>query len=118
MFAIVTLGSKQYKVSPKEKIVVDLLQSLPGATVVLDEVLFVMKGKKVEVGTPQVKGARVRARVLRHIKGEKHIIFKYKPKKRYRKKKGARAALTELEILDISLGETTSKKSAKVGGDT
>ncbi len=114
MFAVITIGSKQYRIRPKEKILVDRMKHKEGEEVSLGDVLLVMKNKKVDVGTPRVVGASVKARVVKHVKGEKVIVFKYKPKKRYQKKIGARASLTELEILDVVLGKTTKVSKTKV----
>jgi len=101
MLAVVEIGGKQYLVSPKQKLEVDKLNKKKGEEVVFDKVLLFQKEKKVEIGTPYVKGVKVVAKVLSHKKGPKLIVFKYKPKKRYRKKKGHRQTFTEIEIKEI-----------------
>ncbi len=101
MLAVVEIGGKQYLVSPKQKLEVDKLNKKEGEEVVFDKVLLFQKEKKVEIGTPYVKGVKVVAKVLSHKKGPKLIVFKYKPKKRYRKKKGHRQTFTEIEIKEI-----------------
>ncbi|MFQ5925530.1 MAG: 50S ribosomal protein L21 [Dehalococcoidia bacterium] len=101
MYAIVQTGGKQYKVSPGETIDVERLVAEEGSTIELDRVLLVADGERVTVGTPTVEGAKVIAEVLSEGKGEKIIVFKYKPKVRYRKKTGHRQIYTRLAIKEI-----------------
>ena len=103
MFAVIKLGSKQYKVAPGNKIKADKLDAKEGKEIKIADVLILEKGKKVEIGTPFVKGAKVLAKVLKQAKGDKVIVFKYKPKKRYKKKQGFRPQFTELEITKIEI---------------
>lgn len=100
-YAIVQTGGKQYKVSPGETIDVERLPAEEGSTVELDQVLLVADGKKVKVGTPTVAGAKVTADVVGEGKGEKVIVFKYKPKVRYRRMKGHRQGYTRLAIKEV-----------------
>jgi len=100
-YAIVQTGGKQYKVSPGETIDVAHLPATEGSTIELDQVLLVAGGKKVRLGTPTVKGAKVIAEVIGDGKGEKVIVFKYKPKVRYRRMKGQRQSYTRLAIKEI-----------------
>lgn len=79
-----------------------------GSTVELDRVLLVAEGERVIVGTPTIKGARVTATALGEEKGEKIIVFKYKPKVRYRRKKGHRQIYTRLSIEQIVVGESAN----------
>ncbi len=102
MFAVVKIGNKQYKVSPKDTIVVDLLGGAEGETLEFADVLLVSDGKKVSVGKPTVFGAKVTAKVLGNEKGEKVEIRRFKSKVRYRRHKGFRAQLTRLEITGIA----------------
>lgn len=88
-------------VSPGEKIKVEKLDKKEGSEISFNEVLLLEKNKQIELGTPLVKGAKVSAKVLKHGKGEKIIIAKYKAKKRYKVKKGHRQTFTEVEILKI-----------------
>ena len=102
MFAVIKTGGKQYLVSPGDKIKIEKLDTEEGGEVSFTEVLLLDKNKKLEIGAPLVLGAKVSAKVLRHGKGEKLIIFKYKPKKRYKRKIGHRQMFTEVEIIKIS----------------
>lgn len=101
MFAIVESGGKQYRVSEGEMIDVERLAVAKGDTVTLDRVLMVADGDQVRVGKPLVEGARVQARVVDQGRGPKIIVFKYKPKIRYRVKSGHRQSFTRLRIEQI-----------------
>ncbi len=97
-YAIAICSGKQYKVVPGEIIQVDKLINEVGDKVILDEVLFVADGKKVTVGTPVIKGAQVKTTVTGQIKGPKILVFKYKPKVRYRRRQGHRQKYTLLQV--------------------
>lgn len=101
MLAIIKTGGKQYLVKPGDKIKVEKLDKKEGQEFVFSDVLLVEKNKKVEIGAPVVKDAKVEAKVLSHGKGDKIIVFKYKPKKRYSRKLGHRQPYTEIEIIGI-----------------
>jgi len=101
MMAVIETGGKQYLVSPGDKIKIEKIKAKEGQEVALGNVLLVEKRNKVEIGTPFLKEAKVIAKVLKHGKGEKVIVFKFKPKKRYKKKKGHRQPFTEIEITKI-----------------
>lgn len=101
MLAVIKTGGKQYIVAPGQKIKIEKLDKKAGEDVVFNEVLLLEKGKKVEIGTPFVKGAKVTGKILGQGKGKKVIVFKYKAKKRYQVKKGHRQQFTEVEILKI-----------------
>ena|SRR3989344_6715695 len=101
MLAVIKTGGKQYLVQPGDKIKVELLDAEAGKEVVFSEVLLSEKDGKPQIGAPFIKDAKVTAKVLNHVKGEKLIIFKYKPKKRYKRKVGHRQQFTEVEILEI-----------------
>ncbi len=101
MYAIVRAGGHQYRVAPGDTIEVEKLEARPGTQVELPEVLMVSGDDGVKIGTPLVSGAKVLATVLSQTKGRKLIIFKYKAKKRYRRKKGHRQQLTRLAIKEI-----------------
>ena len=104
VYAIVKTGGHQYRVAPGDTITVEKLEAEPGANVELGDVLMVMDDNKgVQIGSPFVSGAKVLARVVSQGKGEKLIVFKYKPKKRYRRKTGHRQSLTRLSITEISV---------------
>ena len=100
MFAIIETGGKQYRVAKGDTIVVDQLSAEEGAKITIDRVLLVA-GKDVKVGTPVVEGAKVTAKVVDHHKGNKVIAFKYRPRQRYRRKRGFRHSHTTLEITAI-----------------
>lgn len=100
-YAIIESGGKQYKAVEGSTIEVDLLSSEAGEQVVLNSVLLLVDGEKVDVGTPAVKGARVEATIVDHIKGPKLVIFKYRPKKRIRVKTGHRQLYTRLKVDSI-----------------
>ncbi len=101
MYAVVETGGKQYRVTVGQTIEVEKLPFAVGEKVELDRVLLVADGDEVKVGQPTVKGAKILATVVEHGKGKKIIIFKYKPKERYRRKKGHRQAYTRLRIEKI-----------------
>ena len=102
-YAIIESGGKQYKAVPGKVIRVDRLTDEQGQQVVLDQVLFLADEKQNHIGTPTVKGAQVLATVEEHIKGKKIVVFKYKPKVRYRVKSGHRQRYTLLRIDDIKV---------------
>lgn len=101
MLAVIKTGGKQYLVQPGDKIKIEKLDKKEGAEVAFSDVLLVEKNKKVEIGTPKVKEAKVLAKILSQGKGDKVIIFKYKAKKRYKRKIGHRQPYTEVEITEI-----------------
>ncbi len=102
MFAIVQTGGKQYNVTEGDIIKVEKLSNAVGDKISL-EVLLVSDGNKTVAGTPTVKGAEVTAEVLSHGKGDKIVVYKYKPKKNERKKQGHRQPWTELKIASIKM---------------
>lgn len=103
MFAVIKTGGKQYLVQPGDKIKIEKLEAEAGKEVSFSEVLMLEKNRKLEIGMPFVKGAAVTGKVLGNVKGEKLIIFKYKPKKRYKRKIGHRQQFTEVEITKIEV---------------
>jgi len=101
-FAVIKTGGKQYLIKFGQRLKIEKLDAKEGGNVEFGEVLLVVDGDKVEVGTPTVKGAKVSARVLRHARDRKKIIFRYHSKTRYRKMKGHRQHFTEIEISKIN----------------
>ena len=112
MYAIVEACGKQYKVSKGDVVFFEKLDAEEGKKVKFDKVIFVSDDKKIDVGTPYVKGATVEGKVVAHGKGKKIIVFKYKAKKNYRRKQGHRQPYTKIEITDIKTG-TTKKADEK-----
>lgn len=102
MYAVIKTGGKQYKVTTGAKIKVESLPADIGAEVVLDKVLAFGEGEGLQVGTPFLGGAQVKAKVLAHGRGEKVTIFKLRRRKHYQKHQGHRQGFTELEITGIS----------------
>lgn len=101
MLAVIKSGGKQYLVFPGKKIRVEKLNQKEGSEVSFNEVLLLEKNKKIEIGFPRLKKVKVIGKVLREGRGEKVIIFKYRPKKRFKVKKGHRQPYSEVEILRI-----------------
>lgn len=102
MFAIVNILGDQIKVLENNKYYVPRLKEKVNSEVTFNSVLMVGDSKSVKVGTPEVKGAKVTARVLEHVKDDKVIVFKKKIRKGYRKKAGHRQQYTKIEVLKIS----------------
>ncbi len=101
MYAIIEAGGRQYKVQPGQTVLVDKMDSEPGTVVDLTRVLMVSADGDVKVGRPLIEGARVVAEVVGHEKGDKIIVLKFKPKVRYRRKKGHRQQYTRLLVREI-----------------
>ncbi len=103
MYAVVVTGGKQYKVAEGDVLYVEKLTADVDSTVELDNVLLVGKDNgETVVGKPMVEGAKVTAKVLAQGKAKKVIVFKYKPKKDYRKKQGHRQPYTKIQIEKIN----------------
>ena len=103
MHAIIETGGKQYKVAEGDTLFIEKLPNEAGDTVTFDKVLAVIDGDKITVGTPVVEGAKVDASVVKNGKGKKILVFKYKPKKGYRRKQGHRQPYTKVTIGKISV---------------
>ena len=102
MYAIVETGGKQYKVAEGDVLFIEKLEVADDAEVTFDKVLLVSKEDGAVVGSPLVAGATVSAKVLKHGKGKKIIVFKYKSKKNYRRKQGHRQPYTQEQIAKIN----------------
>ncbi len=101
-YAIVATGGKQYRVGVGDVITVEKLGVEAGSSITLDKVLLIGGDGSTAVGAPLVDGATVSADVVDNFRGEKIVIFKYKPKKRYRRRTGHRQELTRLAITGIN----------------
>lgn len=101
MYAVIQSGGKQYTVRPGETLTVEKLDGEVGSSIELTDILMVADGDSVTIGTPTVAGARVVADIVEHGKGKKVVVFKYKPKIRYRKRTGHRQQFTRLTVKEI-----------------
>lgn len=111
MYAIITSGSRQYRVEPEAVIEVDRLPLEAGAEFETDQVLLVEDDKKaLRIGAPFVKGAKVKGKVVEHFRGPKIIVFKHKRRKNYRRKRGHRQELTRLRIETINTARSAPAK--------
>ncbi len=114
MYAIVEIAGHQFKVEKDQKVFVNRLSTEEGKKVSFDNVLLIGDGSNVTVGAPAIDGAQVSAKVLKHLKGDKVIVFKKKRRKGYRVKNGHRQALTEIVIETIvSSGAKPAKTAEK-----
>jgi len=114
MYAIVEIAGQQFKVVKDQKVFVHRLQTEEGKQVAFDNVLLIGDGDKVTVGAPAIDGAQVGAKVLKHLKGDKVIVFKKKRRKGYRVKNGHRQSLTEIIIENILASGAKKAAPAKV----
>jgi large subunit ribosomal protein L21 len=112
MYAIVEIAGQQFKVEKDQQIFVHRLEAKEGSKIDFDKVLLMDNAGKVNVGAPVIKGAKVTAKVLEHLKGDKVIVFKKKRRKGYKVKNGHRQYLTKLEILKIEAKTPAAKKAA------
>ena len=103
MYAIIETGGKQYKVTEGDTLFIEKLPVEAGDAVTFDKVLAILDGDKATIGTPVVEGAKVEGSVVKNGKGKKIMIFKYNPKKGYRKRQGHRQPYTKVTIGKISL---------------
>ena len=103
MNAIIVTGGKQYKVAEGDVVYIEKLDLEAGDTVKFDQVLAIIDGETATFGTPVVEGASVEAKIVNNGKGKKVRIFKYNPKKGYRKRQGHRQPYTKVEIAKISV---------------
>lgn len=101
MYAVVEIGGHQHKVSKGDVIYVNRLDTEENKPVTFNRVLMI-GGKDIKIGTPEIEGAKVKAKVVSHLRDDKIIVFKKKRRKGYRKKQGHRQDLTQLEIENIS----------------
>jgi large subunit ribosomal protein L21 len=112
MYAIVEIAGQQFKVEQDQQIFVHRLEAEEGSKIDFDKVLLMDDAGKINVGAPVIKGAKVTAKVLEHLKGDKVIVFKKKRRKGYKVRNGHRQYLTKLEILKIDSKAPAAKKVA------
>ncbi|MEB3005530.1 50S ribosomal protein L21 [Capnocytophaga sp. G2] len=115
MYAIVEMAGQQFKVSKDQKVFVHRLENAEGSEVIFDRVLLLDQDGTITIGAPAIDGASVQAKVLRHVKGDKVIVFKKKRRKGYKVKNGHRQSFTEIMIEEIlaSGGKKVSAKESK-----
>ena len=113
MYAIVEIAGQQFKVAKDQKVYVHRLQGDEGSLVSFDKVYLLDDGTQVTLGAPAITGASVEAKVVKHLKGDKVIVFKKKRRKGYRVKNGHRQSLTEILIESISAKGGAKKAAPK-----
>ena len=101
MYVIVDIAGQQFKVEKDQKVFVHRLEGEEGAQVSFDQVLLVDNNGKIKVGAPTVKGAKVSAKILSHVRGDKVLVFKKKRRKGYQKLNGHRQDLTQILVEEI-----------------
>lgn len=101
MYAVIETGGKQYRVEQGDTIEVEKIAGSPGDEVSFEKVLLIKEGKDVAVGQPNIAGSKVVGELVRHDRGEKIIVGKFKRRKKYRRKTGHRQALSIIQIKDI-----------------
>ena len=113
MYAIVEIAGQQFKVEKDQQVYVHRLENKEGSKVEFDNVLLIDNDGKIKVGAPAISGAKVTAKVVSHLKGDKVVVFKKKRRKGYRVKNGHRQSLTEILIQKIEEKAAAKKASAK-----
>jgi len=113
MYAIVEIAGHQFKVEKDQKVFVNRLSTEEGKKVAFDNVLLIGNGNDITLGAPAIDGAQVSAKVLKHLKSDKVIVFKKKRRKGYRVKNGHRQALTEIVIEGITASGAKKAKAKK-----
>ena len=104
MYAVIATGGKQYRVTKDAVLRVEKLDAEPGSTVEFGEVLLVGEGANVQLGKPRLAGSKVIATVVRHGKGKKVSIVKFRRRKHYMRQKNHRQMFTEVKVTEISAG--------------
>ena len=103
-YAIIRTGGMQFRAEPGKTLRVPTIDQEVGANITFDEVLLGSDGTNVHTGAPLVSGAKVSGEIVRHGKGDKIVVFKFKRRKNYARKQGHRQPFTEVKINDITLG--------------
>lgn len=101
MYAVIQTGGKQHKVSPGDELKVEKLNGNPGDVIIFDQVLMIADGDNIKIGRPYLEDSKVKARIIRHGKDRKIIVFKYKRRKNYKRKKGHRQHYTLIKIEEV-----------------
>jgi large subunit ribosomal protein L21 len=101
MYAVVEIGGQQFKIQKDQKLFVNLLEEEAGSELEFAKVLLLADGENIQVGTPVVEGAKVKAKVLAQVKADKVLVFKKKRRKGYQKLNGHRQPLTQIQIEEI-----------------
>ena len=114
MYAIIESCGKQYKVAQGDVVFFEKLDTEEGKKISFDKVVLVSDDKKIEVGAPYVKNAKVEGKVVEHGKGKKILVYKYKAKKNYRRTQGHRQPYTKVEITKIALAAEKAEKTETV----
>jgi large subunit ribosomal protein L21 len=112
MYAVIETGGKQYRVELGSELAIERLDAAPGETIRFERVLLVADGDGAQIGTPVVADALVTGEVVRQDRGEKIIVFKYRPKARHRAKKGHRQEQTVIRVADISINGRSAAEEA------
>jgi large subunit ribosomal protein L21 len=115
MYAVVRTGSKQYKVSPGDRITVEKLEVPEGKKYTFEEVVLYHDGENLVASPKELAKVKVAARVLDQGRTDKTVVYKYKPKKGYHRKRGHRQQLTRLEIEEITMRKTAPRQKAASG---
>jgi large subunit ribosomal protein L21 len=110
-YAVIESGGKQYKVEKGSSLLVDRLSAKEGEVVALRAVMF--RDKEIVAGPKELEKVKVEATVAEHLRGPKIKVFKYKPKKGYRRRAGHRSELTRLEVTELAIGKATKAKAPK-----
>ena len=113
MYAIVEIAGNQYKVEENQEIFVNRLDKEEGAKIIFDKVLLIDNTGKIKIGTPTIKGAKVTAKIISHLKGDKVLVFHKKRRKGYQKLNGHRDYLTKLNIEKISMKAAAKPKKTE-----
>ena len=118
MYAIVEIAGQQFKVEKDQKVFVNRLEGKEGSKVTFDNILLLDNAGKIALGDPSLKGASVEAKILKHLKDDKVIVFKKKRRKGYKVKNGHRQLLTEIMIENIleksKKTQTKAKEEVKI----
>jgi large subunit ribosomal protein L21 len=102
MYAIINIAGQQFKVEKDQQVIVHRLVGEEGKTLEFNDIVMAEDNGKVKIGTPSLKGASVKAKIIGHVRGDKVIIFKKKRRKGYQKQSGHRQDLTRIQIESIS----------------